>query len=150
MTQKITENEMALQTGEYQGFLKDLVDKLAQDLEFEYVLTHDLLHGNPTDDGNWTGLIGSLVNRVRNHLSQCFKQLFFDSVTFRLLIIDQSVNILIIIYHFPLQEADLGLDDLTVTSQRSQVVDFSTPYESSTLQVMLQVSTVIPQILRIS
>ena len=83
MTQKITENEMALQTGEYQGFLKDLVDKLAQDLEFEYVLTHDLLHGNPTDDGNWTGLIGSLVNRVRYFLYKCFIELFFEPVTFR-------------------------------------------------------------------
>ena len=83
MTQKITENEMALQTGEYQGFLKDLVDKLAQDLEFEYVLTHDLHHGNPTDDGNWTGLIGSLVNRVRNFPYQRFKEFFFEPVTFR-------------------------------------------------------------------
>ena len=83
MTQKITENEMALQTGEYQGFLKDLVDKLAQDLEFEYVLTHDLLHGNPTDDGNWTGLIGSLVNRVRYFPYWCFKEFFFEPVTFR-------------------------------------------------------------------
>ena len=39
-----------------------------------------------------------------------------------------------------LQEAALGLDDLTVTSQRSQVVDFSAPYDTSTLQVMIQVS----------
>ena len=31
------------------------------------------------------------------------------------------------------------MDDLTVTSQRSQVVDFSAPYETSTLEVMLQV-----------
>ena len=33
------------------------------------------------------------------------------------------------------------MDDLTVTSQRSQVVDFSAPYETSTLEVMLQVCT---------
>ena len=37
----------------------------------------------------------------------------------------------------------MGLDDLTVTSQRSQVVDFSTPYETSTLQVMIQVRSIV-------
>ena len=48
-------------------------------------------------------------------------------------------NIDFIRFSFFVQEADLGLDDLTVTSQRSQVVDFSAPYETSTLEVMLQV-----------
>ncbi len=40
---------------------------------------------------------------------------------------------------FIFQEADLGLDDLTVTSQRDQVVDFSAPYETSSLRIMLRV-----------
>ena len=57
-------NDMALQSGQYQGFLKDLIDQLSKDLEFEYVIGEDLIHGSPTPDGNWTGLIGSLVNRV--------------------------------------------------------------------------------------
>ena len=43
------------------------------------------------------------------------------------------------LFPFFVQEADLGLDDLTITSQRSQVVDFSAPYETSTLEIMLQV-----------
>ena len=51
--------------GAYEGFLKDLLDKLATDLEFDYFLEEDLIHGYPTPDGNWTGLIGSLVDRVR-------------------------------------------------------------------------------------
>ena len=55
---------MALQTGEYQGFLKDLLDQLSEDLEFDYVINEDLIHGFPSTDGNWTGLIGSLVDRV--------------------------------------------------------------------------------------
>ena len=38
------------------------------------------------------------------------------------------------------QKADLGLDDLTVTSQRSQVVDFSTPFQTSSLKIMTKVS----------
>ena len=41
---------------------------------------------------------------------------------------------------FTQQKADLGLDDLTVTSQRSQVVDFSTPFQTSSLKIMIKVS----------
>ena len=63
---KIPSNAMALQSGadQYEGFLKDLLDQLAIDLEFDYFLEEDLIHGYPTPDGNWTGLIGSLVDRV--------------------------------------------------------------------------------------
>ena len=68
MTKKITSNDMALQTGEYQGFLKDLLDQLSEDLEFDYVINEDLIHGFPSTDGNWTGLIGSLVDRVIKNL----------------------------------------------------------------------------------
>ena len=38
------------------------------------------------------------------------------------------------------QNADMGLDDMTITSQRSQVVDFSTPYQTSSLKIMVKVS----------
>ena len=74
MQKKITEeklnsngntNKAPLQSGgAYEGFLKDLLDKLATDLEFDYFLEEDLIHGYPTPDGNWTGLIGSLIDRV--------------------------------------------------------------------------------------
>ena len=50
--------------GGYEGFLKDLLDLLAKDLEFDYFLEEDLIHGYLTPDGNWTGLIGSLIQRV--------------------------------------------------------------------------------------
>ena len=48
------------------GFLKDLMDQVSQDLDVE-------IQFRPTDDigrvsadtGNWTGIIGDLVNRVR-------------------------------------------------------------------------------------
>ena len=33
----------------------------------------------------------------------------------------------------------MAVDDLTITSQRSQVVDFSVPYQTSTLQVLIKV-----------
>ena len=60
-----TQNAPLQSGGAYEGFLKDLLDKLATDLEFDYFLEEDLIHGYPTPDGNWTGLIGSLVDRVR-------------------------------------------------------------------------------------
>ena len=63
---KVSGNEMALQSGsdQYEGFLKDLLELLADDLEFDYFLEEDFIHGFPTQDGNWTGIIGSLVDRV--------------------------------------------------------------------------------------
>ena len=33
----------------------------------------------------------------------------------------------------------MAVDDLTITSQRSQVVDFSVPYQTSTLQILIKV-----------
>lgn len=85
----------------YHGFLKDLLDQLSVDLQFEYKLQveEELHHGSlDHESGNWSGIIGKLVD----------------------------------------QEADLGLDDLTVTSERSRVVDFSPPYETSKLTILLQ------------
>ena len=63
---KVAPNAMALQSGpdQYEGLLKDLLELLAADLEFDYFLEEDFIHGFPTADGNWTGIIGSLVDRV--------------------------------------------------------------------------------------
>jgi hypothetical protein len=60
-------NGMALHSGpeQYQGFLKEILDLLAKDLEFDYFIEEDLNHGYLVQDGNWTGLIGSLVDQVR-------------------------------------------------------------------------------------
>ncbi len=58
---------MRKENGTLQGFLQDLLDLLAADLDFKYVLQEDLIHGYLADDGNWTGLIGSLVSRVSCH-----------------------------------------------------------------------------------
>ena len=66
---EVSSNNAPLQSGgAYEGFLQDLLDTLATDLEFDYFVEEDLIHGYPTPDGNWTGLIGSLVDRVSNYL----------------------------------------------------------------------------------
>ncbi len=84
---KKTSNEMASTGGsnQYRGYLKvkiknkknkmhflkikifqDLLDLLAKDLEFDYFIEEDSIHGFVDQDGNWTGLIGSLVDQVIN------------------------------------------------------------------------------------
>jgi len=69
---RVAPNAMALQSGpdQYEGLLKDLLELLAADLEFDYFLEEDFIHGFPTADGNWTGIIGSLVDRVTKILLQ--------------------------------------------------------------------------------
>lgn len=64
MRRRKTDSNMLQSGGEYEGFFKDLLDKLATDLQFDYFIEEEILHGSPSPDGNWTGLIGSLVKRV--------------------------------------------------------------------------------------
>ena len=48
-----------------QGFLKDLIDMLSEDLEFNYDFRINEKYGTKEQDtGNWTGMIGKLVNQV--------------------------------------------------------------------------------------
>ena len=50
----------------YEGFLVDLLDELAKDVGFEYVLEESSRYGRlDQESGNWTGLIGKLLNKVR-------------------------------------------------------------------------------------
>lgn len=58
----------------YEGFLVDLLDELAKDVGFEYVLEESSRYGRlDQESGNWTGLIGKLLNKVRmeGHICLC-------------------------------------------------------------------------------
>ena len=49
-----------------QGFLKDLIDMLADDLEFNYDFRMNENYGRKEQvSGNWTGMIGKLANQVK-------------------------------------------------------------------------------------
>ena len=50
----------------FHGFLKDLLDRLKNDLDFEYVLheVSDKTYGVRQKDGTWNGLIGELIDKV--------------------------------------------------------------------------------------
>ena len=50
----------------FYGFLKDLLERLKKDLDFEYVLheVRDKTYGVRQKDGTWNGLIGELIDKV--------------------------------------------------------------------------------------
>ena len=50
----------------YFGFVKELLDRLKLDLDFEYVLhvVADNNYGNEQKDGTWNGMIGELMQKV--------------------------------------------------------------------------------------
>ena len=59
---------------EHERFLVDLLDELAKDVGFEYVLEESSRYGRlDQESGNWTGLIGKLLNKVRmeGHICLC-------------------------------------------------------------------------------
>ena len=52
-------------TPEYVGFLMDLLQELAKDVSFEFVIEENEKYGSlDAQTGNWTGMIGKLVNQV--------------------------------------------------------------------------------------
>lgn len=50
----------------FEGYCKDLLDKLSESLGFRYIITpvKDKSHGS-FKDGKWNGMIGELLRRVR-------------------------------------------------------------------------------------
>ena len=52
--------------GPYTGFVVDLMEWLAEELEFTYTMSepHDLKYGSINEDGEGNGLVGQLMNCV--------------------------------------------------------------------------------------
>ena len=54
---------------EYEGFLMDLLQELAKDVGFQFTIEENEKYGSlDAETGNWTGMIGKLVNEV-NYVS---------------------------------------------------------------------------------
>ena len=51
----------------FTGFCKDLLDKLAEDLRFQYdlYLVPDKQYGKKKNNATWTGMVGELIKKVR-------------------------------------------------------------------------------------
>ena len=65
----------------FHGFLKELLERLKQDLDFEYVLheVKDKTYGVRLKNGTWNGLIGELINKV---LETCLSRTLYKLITF--------------------------------------------------------------------
>jgi len=52
---------------QYKGFCVDMLRELADILKFSFKikLVDDGLYGAPEPNGSWTGMVGELINRVR-------------------------------------------------------------------------------------
>ena len=52
----------------FSGFCKDVLDKLAEDLHFQYdlYLVPDKEYGVKKNNATWTGMIGELMKKVRS------------------------------------------------------------------------------------
>ena len=49
----------------FEGFLVDLLDELSKDVGFQFVIEENSKYGNlDPHSGNWSGVIGKLVNKV--------------------------------------------------------------------------------------
>lgn len=101
----------------YEGFCVDLLEKVANIVGFNYTiqLVHDRAHGiqdNVTQ--KWNGMVGEIVEKVRDRVDDCRcipVKLFSYSCFF-----------------FGFQRADLAIGDLSISVEREQVVEFSTPF----------------------
>lgn len=53
---------------QYEGFCVDMLREVADILKFSFriKLVDDGLYGAPEPNGSWTGMVGELINRVRN------------------------------------------------------------------------------------
>ena len=64
---KDTNRDAVFETESFEGFLIDIIDHLAHDLNFEYKIKPNTGEYGMLDrkSGNWSGLVGQLVERVR-------------------------------------------------------------------------------------
>lgn len=87
----------------YEGFCIDLINKLAQNLGFNYIIkeAEDGQYGKKQDNNEWNGMIRELMDG----------------------------------------KADIALVDLTITSSREEVVDFTMPFMTTGISILYRKST---------
>ena len=72
MRKKSTDGEPLEGNARFEGFMIDLLDHFSRHMKFSYLikLVPDGNYGSEVDGGNWNGMVGELVERVR--LLTCF------------------------------------------------------------------------------
>lgn len=92
----------------FEGYCIDLMDELKTLMGFDYEIKweKDDNYGKMDEDGNWSGMIRMLMDKVTD--------LKYIKMTF--------------INHCFIQEVDIALGALSVMAERENVVDFTVPY----------------------
>ncbi|XP_034944502.1 glutamate receptor ionotropic, kainate 2-like isoform X2 [Chelonus insularis] len=94
----------------YEGFTIDIIHELSKLLHFNYTFVEqtDKNTGkyNPVT-GKWNGMIGKIIDKTASFNN--YKKTFIKVI-------------------FNYQEADLAITDLTITSDREKVIDFTHPF----------------------
>lgn len=108
----------------FEGYSKDLAELIAQHLNISYELhlVKDSKYGaiDPSNSNEWNGMIGELIRHVRHILFD------FYSITFSL------------VKFLYKQEADIAIAPLTITSARERVIDFTKPFMSLGISIMIK------------
>lgn len=63
----------------FHGFLKELLDRLKKDLDFEYIIheVSDKAYGVQQADGSWNGMLGELITKVSWDAFLCKSSLYY-------------------------------------------------------------------------
>lgn len=121
----------------WEGYCIDFVKKLSIEMQFDYelVIPDDQEFGKKLPNGEWTGLIGDLAKGVDILFS-----ISCSSYTARILSLYLFINAYVHTYiHVHVQETDIVVAALTMTSEREEVIDFVAPYfEQSGILIGIQ------------
>lgn len=95
----------------YEGYAVDLIQKLANIMNFEYEFLIESRTGkkNP-ETGEWDGMIRRLIDHVMSAL------------------VIQLLSAINVFFFFDFQQAQIAISDITITQARRQVVDFTVPF----------------------
>lgn len=93
----------------FEGYSMDLIDEISKILGFKYVfelVPDNAIGAYDEKTKKWNGMVKQLLDRVR-------------------FIRDDGIISVDCRFHFCLQKADLAICDLTMTSKRRTVIDFT-------------------------
>lgn len=66
-TKKLMYNEDGSE--KWEGYCIDLIERLSQEMNFEYELSTSYDYGKKLENGTWSGLVGQLATGVNNNLA---------------------------------------------------------------------------------
>jgi len=104
----------------YEGFGIDIIEHISKLLGFNYTLQVESTYGSLNEKtGKWTGMLGKIIADVGIQM--------FNNACLYLWNKEIHTNIKNVMHSF-FQEAHLAITDLTITSERSEAVDFTMPF----------------------